>query len=366
MIRDSSGNFAANVGTVNGLKLDNGSGSQVTLQTPVAFTSYSLKMPTTTGTTGYVLTTDGGTPAQLSWSSPAGLSFWQDGGSGKIYYSGGNVGIGTSNPTSDLQVTGTNPVVNLQGSSATINTMTAGGAVYGGLKFNATGNSELNLFQSVSPSAGNSLVISDNGNYPTYPSYGFNIPAGGTRNIAFRDLGNGMSVAEIRVTSNGANTASNMLINTVGHANPSLFLDSAGNVGIGTATPAQTLDVNGTASVSASIESAAAYTNSGTAYTIADTSSNIRRITLTGNATITLPAFATPANKVWTLTVIVTQDGTGSRTLGWAVPGGDSILWDQSASAPAPASGVTKTTIYQFTKPSDTTVWYGSMVWKQN
>jgi hypothetical protein len=66
------------------------------------------------------------------------------------------------------------------------------------------------------------------------------------------------------------------------------------------------------------------------------------------------------------LTVILTQDSTGSRTLTWAAPGSDSILWDQNASAPSPASAASKTTIYQFTKVSDDSVWYGSQVWKQN
>jgi len=140
----------------------------------------------------------------------------------------------------------------------------------------------------------------------------------------------------------------------------------SGNVGIGTLFPATALDVLGTASVASSVESASSYVSSSTAYTIPDATTNIRRITLTDNATITLPAFASLTGKVWTITVMIKQDATGGRTLTWAVPGGDSILWDQSATAPAPSSGASKTTIYQFTKPADETTWYGSMVWKQN
>jgi len=86
---------------------------------------------------------------------------------------------------------------------------------------------------------------------------------------------------------------------------------------------------------------------------------------LTANATITLPAFTTPTGKTWSLTVMIKQDGTGNWTLAWTPPSGDSILWDQSASAPAPSLTAGKITIYQFTKPADETTWYGSMVWKQ-
>jgi hypothetical protein len=143
-------------------------------------------------------------------------------------------------------------------------------------------------------------------------------------------------------------------------------IDSSGNVGIGTTGPNSTLDVNGTAAVNSSVESASSYVNSTAAYTILDSSVNIRRITLSANTTITLPAFATLTGKVWTLTVFVKQDATGSRTLAWTPPAGDSILWDQSAVAPVPASAATKITIYQFTKPADETTWYGSLVWKQN
>jgi hypothetical protein len=135
---------------------------------------------------------------------------------------------------------------------------------------------------------------------------------------------------------------------------------------VGTSAPATTLDVNGTSSTGASIETVTSYTNSGSAYTIPDANSNIRRITLSANTTITLPSFATPSGKVWTLTVMVKQDGTGNRTLAWAAPAGDSIMWDQSATAPAPNTSASKIAIYQFTKPSDETTWYASMVWKQN
>lgn len=59
--------------------------------------------------------------------------------------------------------------------------------------------------------------------------------------------------------------------------------------------------------------------NSGTAVTLPDVDTDaLHRITLTGNTTITLP---TPAAGK-SFTVVVVQDGTGSRTLAFATPSG--------------------------------------------
>ncbi|MGE3758605.1 MAG: hypothetical protein AB7H97_12655, partial [Pseudobdellovibrionaceae bacterium] len=144
---------------------------------------------------------------------------------------------------------------------------------------------------------------------------------------------------------------------------PSYF---AGSVGIGTgAVPATALDVNGTATVNSSYEGISSYVNSTTSYTIPDTTVNIRRITLTGNATITLPAFTTPTAKVYSLTIFLKQDGTGSRTVTFAGNASDTVKWD-SGTAPTISSTANKITILQLTKPSDETVWYGSMTWKEN
>ena len=133
----------------------------------------------------------------------------------------------------------------------------------------------------------------------------------------------------------GYNTTSNygsvQSYNAVGQ--PLMLNPIGGNVGVGTTSAAATLDVYGTASVSSSTETASAYAASSTAYTIPDSTINIRRVTLNNNTTVTLPAFssASAIAKVWTLTVMVQQDSTGGRTLTFAAPSGDTILWDQGA-----------------------------------
>jgi hypothetical protein len=114
-------------------------------------------------------------------------------------------------------------------------------------------------------------------------------------------------------------------------------------------------------------ERAPAAVNSSTSYVIPDSSLAVRRITMTANTTITLPAFSPAGNPyAFSLTVVVTQDASGGRTLAWAANGADVIRWDSSASAPAPATAANKETIYQFVKFSDSSIWYGSMVWKEN
>lgn len=99
--------------------------------------------------------------------------------------------------------------------------------------------------------------------------------------------------------------------------------------------------------------------------TIPDLTRNVRRITLNGNTTLTLPTIGTLAtDQAFTLTVRVVQDATGSRTLAWA-GNGNTIKWD-TGTAGAPAAGIGETTIYQFLIIGGETTWYASMVWREN
>ncbi|KYG67323.1 hypothetical protein AZI86_10015 [Bdellovibrio bacteriovorus] len=141
---------------------------------------------------------------------------------------------------------------------------------------------------------------------------------------------------------------------------------SAGNVGIGTSTASTPLDVNGAAAVNSSFEGVSAYTNTGASYTIPDTSVNIRRLTLSSaTSAIRLPAMTSPPGKMYSLTLFVKQDGTGNRALSILTASGDSVKWDSNV-APTIATASGSITILQFIKAADETVWYGSMVWKEN
>ncbi|RYZ93157.1 MAG: hypothetical protein EOP06_01965, partial [Proteobacteria bacterium] len=103
--RDSAGSFVAAGATLtNSLKLKDGAaGGEVTLAAPSTFTSYGLTLPTTAGTNGYLLTTNG--TGTLSWTNPTSVSPWTVSGA-DIYRASGNVGVGTIAPARLLHVNG--------------------------------------------------------------------------------------------------------------------------------------------------------------------------------------------------------------------------------------------------------------------
>ena len=91
-----------------------------------------------------------------------------------------------------------------------------------------------------------------------------------------------------------------------------------------------------------------AYTaNSSTAITLALTNGTVQIITLTGNATITMPA----AGAGKSFLMLLRQDATGSRTVTWST-----VKW-ASGTAPTITSTASKQDIYSFF--SDGTSWYG-------
>ena len=90
--------------------------------------------------------------------------------------------------------------------------------------------------------------------------------------------------------------------------------------------------------------------NSSTAITLALTNGTFQIITLTGNATITMPTAAAGKSFV----IMLKQDGTGSRTVTWST-----VVWP-GGTAPTITSTASKQDIYSFF--SDGTSWYGVTV----
>lgn len=90
--------------------------------------------------------------------------------------------------------------------------------------------------------------------------------------------------------------------------------------------------------------------NSGTAITLALTNGTFQIITLTGNATITMPTAVSGKSFI----MLLKQDGTGGRTVTWST-----VVWP-GGTAPTITSTASKSDLYSFF--SDGTNWYGVTV----
>lgn len=90
--------------------------------------------------------------------------------------------------------------------------------------------------------------------------------------------------------------------------------------------------------------------NTGTAITVDLTNGTVQILTLTGNATITMPTAVSGKSFV----MYLKQDGTGSRTVTWST-----VKWP-GGTAPTVTSTASKQDIYSFF--SDGTNWYGVTV----
>ena len=90
--------------------------------------------------------------------------------------------------------------------------------------------------------------------------------------------------------------------------------------------------------------------NSSTAITLSLANGTVQIITLTGNATITMPTAVSGKSFI----MYLRQDGTGSRTVTWST-----VNW-AGGTAPTVTSTASKQDIYSFF--SDGTSWYGVTV----
>jgi hypothetical protein len=97
--------ISTNIETGGGLIMNGNISGSVTIQPASNTGTWSLTLPTSDGTNGQTLVTDGNGVTSWTTISSGTPSPWQIAGS-KIYYNEGNIGIGTSDPQSALDVDG--------------------------------------------------------------------------------------------------------------------------------------------------------------------------------------------------------------------------------------------------------------------
>ena len=95
-----------------------------------------------------------------------------------------------------------------------------------------------------------------------------------------------------------------------------------------------------TAFVQSAIYTKVADGNSGTALTVGWNTGNIHTVTMTGNCTFT---FTAPSPALGALTLVLTQDATGSRTATWPA----SVKWP-GGTAPTLTTTASKTDVFNF------------------
>lgn len=182
--------------------------------------------------------------------------------------------------------------------------------------------------------------------------------ASATNNIVLDAAGNttvtgaltsaaGTAVAPAITTSGDSNTgiffpAADTIAFTEG-GTEAMRLDSSGRLALGTTT------ANARFTLAGDYSEALVTANTGTAYTISLSAGTVQLLTLTGNCTFTFP----PPTAGFSFTLLLRQDGTGSRTVTWA----GTVRWP-GGTAPTITATANRTDKYVFT--ADGSVWLGT------
>lgn len=220
VMRDGSGNIASALGTFDQLSvltggtiaLNGATSGYVNLVSPTAPTSYTLTLPTTAGTNGYVLSTNG-----------SGVTSW--------------VAQSSGGPLSSLTAAAaTNTIANANYAQAwnwdTLTTQTA----------MSLGSSSM--------TTGNILSITDSFNSATSTGNVLKLTASGASNAAvpllITNAGTGLS---FRVNDDGTDTDTTPFV-----------LDASGNLGVGTASPSDAIHAAGSVRADTSFKITSAMT----------------------------------------------------------------------------------------------------------
>ena len=271
----------------------------VTIQSPPhsAAQSWTWILPQTTGGANDVLTTDGNTPSQLSWTTPTApvtgtgtqnyVTKWSTGGTGiedsTIFDNGTNVGIGTTSPAEKLYVNSTSGDARIglnapTGSDTEIKFSNAGVVQYSIGHDDATDNFVIGTANVDTPKvsiskAGNvgigttsplaKLHVHEAVSGQSSPnSAADTLVLEGSSSAGVSILNTNSGVGSIFFGDNNDNfiggfryNHSNNSLETYANNAVAIAIDSSRNVGIGTTSPTRQLTVNGTNSSSININS---------------------------------------------------------------------------------------------------------------
>jgi hypothetical protein len=253
----------------------------------------------------------------------------------------GNIGIGTSSPSTKLDVVGT-----IRGNG---NISTADGYVFGWGNFSSYvgGNSTAN-FVNVYVNSSERMRIDASGNVgigTTSPVASMSVvkqtvALTGTSNpygLYMYPTSSGLAYIDA-VTSTSGTTSLGFRTYNNGTYTDGIRIDASGNTGIGTNSPTYKLDVAGQANV-ATISATRAYMNVSSATDAATINLNFN---ISNNFNVTLGGARTLSNPTNTSIgqagiIFISQDATGGRTLAfgnnWRFPGNTAPTLSTSANA---------------------------------
>ena len=255
--------------------------------------------------------------------------------------SSGNITLGGALTGVDLtsQVTGTLPVAN---GGTGITSLGSGVATWLGTPSSA------NLATAVTDETGSGALV-----FGTSPSLTTPKVVTGINDT------NGAELIKVTATSSAVNEVT--VANAATGNNPALSATGDDtNVGIDI-TPKGTGEAHFTSSFLTGVYSdkVNALGNTGTAQTITFTDGAVVTATLTGNCTFTLASPNGISSRASSFTLVLTNDGTPSRTVAWA---GGTFKFPGGAASLSRSTGANEIDVWVFFTPDGGTTYYGNIV----